>query len=118
MALRDYYRILEVAPSATTTEIEAAFRRLARVWHPDRKPGDPTAESRMRILNEAREVLTDPIERMRFHGLRELALRQRAEAEAGSRVERRPNGRIAGLRPTRRQEESVILEDAPWKEAS
>ncbi|WP_322794989.1 DnaJ domain-containing protein, partial [Tepidiforma sp.] len=59
---RDYYAELEVAATASLEEIRAAYRRLARAHHPDTNP-DPAAAERMRRLNEAWEVLRDPVRR-------------------------------------------------------
>ncbi|GAA0713657.1 DnaJ domain-containing protein [Dactylosporangium roseum] len=57
-ATDDYYRVLEVEPTASPQEIRLAYRRLARRFHPDRNP-DPGAEERFRLLTEAYEVLSD-----------------------------------------------------------
>ena len=56
---RDYYAILQVDPRAEPEVIEAAYRRLSRKYHPD-VSGDPEAGRRMRELNEAYGVLSDP----------------------------------------------------------
>jgi len=56
----DYYEILQVHPSAEWEVIEAAYRRLARKYHPDVNK-DVEAEQRMRELNAAYEVLSNPI---------------------------------------------------------
>jgi curved DNA-binding protein CbpA len=55
----DYYEVLQVSPSAEEEIIQAAFRRLATKWHPDRRPGDVEAAQQMRLINEAYHVLTD-----------------------------------------------------------
>jgi preprotein translocase subunit Sec63 len=62
---RDYYGLLQVDPRADTEVIEAAYRRLARKWHPDANP-DPEAAERMRALNEAYAVLGDPARRQAY----------------------------------------------------
>lgn len=59
MAKRDYYQVLEVSRTATEVEIKKAYRRLAMKYHPDRNPGDPTAEEQFKEAKEAYEVLTD-----------------------------------------------------------
>lgn len=64
--LPDYYEVLQVSPSADEDIIEAAYRRLAKKWHPDRNPGDPFAAERMKLLNEAHEVLMDPVKRRKY----------------------------------------------------
>lgn len=56
----DYYEILQVHPGAEWEVIEAAYRRLARKYHPDVNK-DVEAEERMRDLNAAYEVLSNPI---------------------------------------------------------
>jgi molecular chaperone DnaJ len=63
---RDYYEILEVTRTASQEEIKKSFRKLAMQWHPDRNPGDPTAESRFKELSEAYEVLSDPSKRNQY----------------------------------------------------
>jgi len=58
MAKRDYYEVLGVDKSADQKEIKKAFRRLAQKYHPDRNPGDETAEVKFREVSEAYEVLS------------------------------------------------------------
>ena len=55
----DYYKILQVDPSADPDVITAAFRRLAMKYHPDANPS-PEATPRMQKINEAYAVLSDP----------------------------------------------------------
>lgn len=62
----DYYAILGVDRTVGTDEVKKAFRRLARESHPDANPGDPHAEERFKQLNEAYEVLSDPLKRQRY----------------------------------------------------
>lgn len=59
MAKRDYYEALGVARTATDSEMKAAFRKAAMGCHPDRHPGDKTAEARFKEINEAYQTLTD-----------------------------------------------------------
>ena len=63
---QDYYRTLGVPKTASQAEIKKAYRKLAREWHPDRKPGDKTAERRFKDLNEAHAVLSDPSKREKY----------------------------------------------------
>ena len=60
-----YYQTLQVDPAADPEVIEAAFRRLAMKYHPDRSL-DPAAAERMRELLEAKSVLTDPVRRRAY----------------------------------------------------
>lgn len=64
-ALPDYYSILQVAPAAEPAVIEAAYRQLARLYHPDFNPA-PDAPARMKAFNEAFAVLRDPDRRARY----------------------------------------------------
>jgi len=63
----NFYESLNLKPSATTEEIEEAYRTLARKVHPDLNRDDPTpAEARMKLLNRIRETLTDPDSRAKY----------------------------------------------------
>jgi len=60
---RDYYEILGVDRNADESAIKKAYRRLAIKYHPDRNPGDREAAERMKEINEAYAVLSDPHKR-------------------------------------------------------
>ena len=60
-----YYQVLQVDPAADPEVIEAAFRRLALKYHPDRST-QPDAPARMRQLLEAKSVLSDPAKRSAY----------------------------------------------------
>src|SRR5271165_6488856 len=61
----DYYAALEIDPSAGDAEINAAFRRLAWRYHPDRNPA-PGATLQFQDINEAHQVLSDPVRRAEY----------------------------------------------------
>jgi curved DNA-binding protein len=69
MEYRDYYEILGVPRSASQADIKKAFRKLAREHHPDRNPGDTSAEKRFKDLNEANAVLSDAGKRTQYDAL-------------------------------------------------
>ena len=55
---RCYYEKLEVERAADGSQLKSAFRKLAMKWHPERNPGDQTAEVRFKEINEAYEKNT------------------------------------------------------------
>ncbi|TBV76246.1 molecular chaperone DnaJ [Pseudoxanthomonas winnipegensis] len=59
MSKRDYYEVLGVARNASDEELKKAYRRCAMKYHPDRNPGDHTAEVMFKECKEAYEVLSD-----------------------------------------------------------
>ena len=66
----DYYELLGVSRKASAKEIRAAFRKLARKYHPDLNPGDKSAEEKFKQLQEAYDVLSDSKKRQMYdqHG--------------------------------------------------
>lgn len=70
---KDYYAILGVAVGASPLEITKAYWRLARRWHPDTHPDDPTADRHFQELCEAHAVLAHPDRRSEYDHLRTLA---------------------------------------------
>ena len=69
MDFKDYYTTLGVSKTATDKEIKQAFRKLARKYHPDVNPGDKAAEAKFKEVNEANEVLSDPLKRKKYDEL-------------------------------------------------
>lgn len=63
---RDYYEVLSVSRSSSPDDIKKAYRRLALQYHPDKNPGDKTAEERFKEAAEAYEILSDPEKRQRY----------------------------------------------------
>jgi curved DNA-binding protein len=66
MNFTDYYKELGLTKGATEDEIKKAFRKLARDYHPDANPDDPTAEEKFKKISEAYEVLGDPKKRAKY----------------------------------------------------
>jgi DnaJ-class molecular chaperone len=69
MEFKDYYATLGLSKTATDKEIKQAYRKLARKHHPDVNPGDKSAESRFKEINEAYEVLGDSEKRKKYDEL-------------------------------------------------
>ena len=66
MSKRDYYEILGVSKSASADEIKKAYRKLAIKYHPDKNPGDKSAEEKFKEAAEAYEILSDNDKRARY----------------------------------------------------
>ncbi len=57
---RDYYEVLGLQKGASEADIKKAFRKMALKYHPDKNPGDKTAEEKFKEVNEAYSILSDP----------------------------------------------------------
>jgi curved DNA-binding protein len=66
---KDYYATLGVTKTATPDELRKAFRKLARQFHPDVAKDKKTAETKFKEINEAYEVLSDPVKRQKYDTL-------------------------------------------------
>jgi curved DNA-binding protein len=66
MEFVDYYKLLGVNKTASTKEIKNAYRKLARKYHPDLNPNDKDAKRKFQEINEAQEVLSDPVKRKKY----------------------------------------------------
>jgi curved DNA-binding protein CbpA len=76
--LKDYYKILELSPQASTVDIRKSFRKLAMRYHPDKHPEDQVAAAHFREIQEAYETLMDP-------NRRDLYLQERWYAQSMGR---------------------------------
>jgi DnaJ-class molecular chaperone len=71
MSPDDYYQILEVDQTASPRQVKDAYRKLAFKYHPDRNSENPAAAEKMKKLNEAYAVLSDPVKRREYDTLRQ-----------------------------------------------
>ena len=69
---KDYYKALGVAKTAKPAEIKAAYRKLARKYHPDANKGDSSAEERFKEISEAYSVLSDEKRRKEYDEARSM----------------------------------------------
>lgn len=68
--VKDYYKVLGVSEGASAEEIKKAYRKLARIYHPDRNPDKPHAEERFKEIQQAYDVLSDDKKRREYDLMR------------------------------------------------
>lgn len=66
MSKRDYYEVLGVQKGSSKDELKKAYRKMAMKYHPDKNPGDESAEAKFKEAAEAYEVLSDDEKRQRY----------------------------------------------------
>ncbi|MCC5789311.1 MAG: J domain-containing protein [Opitutales bacterium] len=66
---KDYYATLGVDRNASAEEIKKAFRKLARLYHPDLSKDKSSSDAKFKAINEANEVLRDPVKRKKYDQL-------------------------------------------------
>lgn len=83
MSKRDYYEVLGVERGASEDEIKKAYRKQALKFHPDKNPGDKSAEDRFKEVGEAYEVISDPQKRAAYDQYGHDAFDPRRRAAGG-----------------------------------
>jgi curved DNA-binding protein CbpA len=63
---QDHYEVLRITPDASEAEIKEAYRKLAFLYHPDRNEAGQEASKKMKEINEAYAILSDPIKRREY----------------------------------------------------
>src|SRR6476620_12034224 len=95
---RDFYEVLGVGRNADQSEIQRAYRKLARQHHPDVNK-DPSAEARFKEISEAYDVLSDPEQRKRYDAFGEDFRRVPPDVDPDTYARSRAGaGRTAGGR--------------------
>ncbi len=107
MTWTDYYQVLDVSPAASQREIEQAYRRLARRYHPDLNPS-PDAHDRMAAINQAYHVLRDPERRARYD----------ASARFWQELQQQAPLQAAGPFPHLRPPEAFVRQQTAWLQAA
>ncbi|WP_122263526.1 DnaJ C-terminal domain-containing protein [Ornithinimicrobium cerasi] len=80
---KDFYAILGVSKDVDPKTLKKTYRKLAREWHPDSKPGDKAAEQKFKDIGEAYAVLSDPEQRKQYDAVRAMGGGARFTAGAG-----------------------------------
>jgi len=83
MSKRDFYDVLGVKKDASADDLKKAFRKLAMQFHPDRNPGDKTAEQKFKEINEAYDVLKDDQKRAAYDRFGHQAFEQSGAGRPG-----------------------------------
>jgi curved DNA-binding protein len=95
--MANLYDELGVGKDASADEIKKAYRKLAQKLHPDKNPGDATAEARFKAVNRAHQVLSDPKQRATYDEFGDEGLREGFNPEAARAYARaRASGRAPG----------------------
>jgi len=81
--MRDPYEVLDISPAASLDEIKSAYRKAARLYHPDKNPS-PDAAARFREVQTAYELLGDEARRREYDALRRRNLIDDPLQEAAS----------------------------------
>ena len=92
MPKRDFYEVLGIDRKADEAAVKKAFRARAMQLHPDRNPGDKTAEHKFKEINEAYEILKDPQKRAAYDQFGHAAFDQSSSAPGQGGFRQHPGG--------------------------
>ena len=83
--MRDWYRILQISENATDEAVKAAYRKLAKKYHPDAHAGDRECERRFQEITEAYSILSDAKKRRAYDEERRRAPQGRSDRKASAK---------------------------------
>jgi hypothetical protein len=108
---KDYYSILEIKSNARKEEIKAAYRRLAKLHHPDKDPGNSEAEAKFKSINEANEILSNEILWHEYDEFRKTEAEWRVNMENEKKEEkvRQTNRTTYTVKKTVRSEQRIYI---------
>ena len=88
--MRDFYEVLGISRAEQGDEIKTAFKRLAKLYHPDRNPGNKEAEEMFKSINEAYHTLINPVKKTQYDfRLRGLALTYHEDVTTREEIRKR-----------------------------
>ena len=94
----NHYEQLGLSQSASEVEIKAAFKRLAKQYHPDKNNGNPVYEEKFKKINAAYQVLSDSTKRERYDYILSYQAQKRQQPYSTSGQAARPQPRATLLR--------------------
>ncbi|MDP4198392.1 MAG: DnaJ domain-containing protein [Bacteroidota bacterium] len=103
----DYFAVLGLTSRASDREIREAYRKLAKLHHPDPNPDNPESALKMRVLNEAKSVLFDPVKREEHRVL--LGLRDNLSAKRIEELRNNPR-----FQPVTQYTPKIERPRSPW----
>src|ERR1035437_5143149 len=103
MSLPDYYQLLQVPVNATSAEIKAAYRRLAKLFHPDKNSGNPAAEEKFKQIKDAYENLINPQRRRKYDDKRNRSISGRQTTAFQKKTDVKKNYSFSEEEAKRRQ---------------
>ena len=74
----NYYEILGLSNSANAQEIKNAYRKLAKLYHPDKNPDNKNSEEKFKLIKEGYEVLIDPVKKRKHDATLEYYLKSKS----------------------------------------